>query len=276
VPGLLFGLYMNNPKIPDQFNAISGLGTLLDYFPVRSWNRRGSLVISLLFLAGTVLVFLFGIYQAVLAARLHGPSMIDDKLAVPVGTALVLFVFGLLAGWNAFANWNKGAAVYDRGFAYRDRKGLQAWRWEEVTSLTSAITRHYTNGIYSGTSHRYTLFNHQNARLVLSDSIGKVELVAQAIDENIFPLLYGPAAGLYNTGQTLVFGPVAISKTGITIGKKTYPWLDVNEVSIRRGVLKVSRKEGGWLSGARAAASAIPNLRVLLAIVNQVVGVKAV
>ena len=265
---------MNNPQIPEVFHSVIGLGTLRGWFPVRKWNRWGSLVFFFLFLAGAVLIFLFGIYQAILATRLHGPAMIDDKLAAPLLIALMLFAFGLLAGWNAFANWNKGAASYERGFAYHDRKGLQVWRWEEVASLTSAITRQYTSGIYTSTTHRYTIINRQNARLVLSDSIAKVEQLAKEIDGNIFPLLYGPAAGQYNTGQTLAFGPVAISKVGLVIGKKTYPWLDVKEISIHQGILKISRKEAGWFSGASVAAAAIPNLRVLLAIIHQVVGIK--
>jgi hypothetical protein len=49
----------------------------------------------------------------------------------------------------------------------------------------------------------------------------------------------------------------------------------VKEVSIHQGILKVSRKDGGWFSGASAAASVIPNLRVLLAIIQQLVGLKA-
>jgi hypothetical protein len=49
----------------------------------------------------------------------------------------------------------------------------------------------------------------------------------------------------------------------------------VKEVSIHQGILKVSRKDGGWFSGASAAASVIPNLRVLLSIIDQVTGVKA-
>jgi hypothetical protein len=141
--------------------------------------------------------------------------------------------------------------------------------------MTSAITRHYTNGIYTGTTHIYTLYNRQNQRLVLSDSIRKVEVLAKNIDESIFPLLYGRAADQYNGGQAIAFGPVSISKAGIAVGKKTYPWTDVKEVSIHQGVLKVSRKDGGWFSGASASAAVIPNLRVLLTIIHQVVGLKA-
>jgi hypothetical protein len=266
---------MKDPRVPQIYNSIIGMGASHSYFPVRNWNRRGSLAFCFLFLAGAVLVILYGVYQAILATRLHGPAMIDDKLTGPFGISLIMFALGLLAGWNAFVNWNKGIVVFERGFAYRDRKGFQIWQWEEIVSLTSAITRHYTNGIYTGTTHRYTLFNCQNVRLVLTDSFSKVEQLAQEIDENIFPILYGSAASQFNTGQALVFGPVVISKAGIVIGRKTYPWTDVREVSIQRGILKVSRKEGGWFRGARTAAALIPNLSVLLAIIHQVVDVKA-
>jgi hypothetical protein len=265
---------MNDLQIPEAFISIIGLGAQRGYFPVKRWNRLGNLVISLILLAAAVLVFLYGVYETYLAYRQHGPAMIDDKLTGPLVIAFILFVLGLLAGWGAYTNWNKGVAAYERGFAYRDRKGIQVWSWENVVSLTSAITRHYTNGIYTGTTHVYTLYNRQDGRLVLSDSIAKVEDLAKSIDQTIFPLLYGPAADQYNAGGTIAFGPVAISKAGIAIGKKTYPWTDVKEVSIHHGILKVSRKEGGWFSGASAAASAIPNLRILLTIIHQVVGLK--
>ena len=266
---------MNNTQIPATFNSIIGLGAPRGYFSVKGWNRWGNLVFFFILLAGALLVFLFGIYDTYMATRQHGPAMIDDKLTIPLGFAFILFAFGFLAGWGAYANWNKGVAAYERGFAYNDRKGIQTWRWEELVSMTSAITRHYTIGIYTGTTHIYRLYNRQNQRLVLSDSITNVEQLAKEIEENIFPLLYAHAAGQYNSGQAMVFGPVAISKSEITIDKKAYPWTDVKEVSIHRGILKVSRKEGGWFSGASAAASVIPNLRVLLTIIQQVVGLKA-
>ncbi len=40
-------------------------------------------------------------------------------------------------------------------------------------------------------------------------------------------------------------------------------------------VLSVKKRGGGWFSGATALASTIPNLHVLLSIINQIVGVKA-
>jgi Tfp pilus assembly protein PilZ len=265
---------MDTPQFPEAFASVIGLGAPKRYFPIKNLNRAGSLTAFLIFLTGSILVFLYGLYSTYVAYQKHGPAMIADKLVWPVIIAFVLLLLGLAAGWSAYANWKRGIALYDQGFAVRDRKGILSWRWEDVAALTAAVTRHYTNGIFTGTTHLYTLYNRQNERLVLNDIYVKVEELAKAIEECIFPLLYGRAADQYNTGQMLIFGPVAVSKAGIQIGKKTYPWMDVKQVSVQRGILKVTKKDGGWFSGASAAAASIPNLRVLLAIIHQTVGAK--
>jgi hypothetical protein len=265
---------MDNPQFPEAFNVVVGMGAPQRYFRIKSLNRIGSLVASFVFLGGAVLVFLYGVYEAYLAYQEHGPATMGNVLTWPVIVAFILFLLALAAGWAAYVNWNKGVALYEQGFVVRDRKGIQAWRWEEIVSLRAAVTRHYTNGIYTGTTHVYTLYNRQNERLVFSDIYVKVEELAKAIEQGIFPHLYERAAQQYNLGQTLAFGPVAISKTGIQISKKVYPWTEVQQVTVQRGFLKVSKKGGGWFSGASAAASAIPNLSVLLNMIHQVVGLK--
>lgn len=261
-------------QIPESFNTAFGMGAPKSYFPVKNINRVGNLVAFLILLGGAVLLFLYGLYDTYVAYRLHGPAMIDDRLIAPLLISAVLFGLGLLAGWAAYNNWNKGVAVYDNGFAARDRKGVHTWLWTDVISYTAAVTRHYTNGIYTGTTHVYTLYNKQNEKVVFSDIYKGAEQLGQAAENASFPSRYDQARQFYNSGQTVVFGPVAISKAGIAIGKKTYPWTDVKEVSIHQGVLKISKKDGGWFSGASASAPSIPNLRVLLSIIDQVVGVK--
>lgn len=262
-------------EIPPSFPSVIGLGKPQSWFPVRNWNRVGNLVIALVMLAGACLVILYGIYDASVAFHKHGLAVLDDHLFLPLVIAGIMFLLGGLGGWGAYANWNKGALLCEKGFALRTHRGIQPWIWDEISSFTAAVTRHYTNGIYTGTTHAYTLLNKQGRRFVFSDVFKDVEKLALAIEQAVTPRLYDRAAAQYNSGQTVLFGPVAVSKAGIQIGKKTYPWQEAKEVSIQQGILKVSKKDGGWFSGASAPASAIPNLRVLLSILDQVVGVKA-
>ncbi len=266
---------MLTPSIPEGFPAVlTGLGTPVRYFPIRKVNKTGSLVVCILFLLGSIAVFLYGLSTAYTAYSQHGASVIAGKLTTPLLIALGLFLLGLWAGWSAWTNWTRGVLLYEKGFVIRSRKGVWNWSWPDIASITTRITRHYTNGIYTGTTHEYTLLNRQNERLRINDVFGKVEELAGIIEQNVFPLLYEPAAQLYNEGKPLVFGPVTLSKAGPYFGKKTIPWEDVKEVSLKRGNLKISRKSGGILSGASVPTHTIPNLRVLLAIIDQVVGLK--
>jgi hypothetical protein len=264
---------MNNPQLPEAFQSVINFGALKGYFPLRKASRWGNLVFLFLLWGGAVAAVLYGVYQAY-RWQSYGPVMIEDRLRAPLILAFILFVVGLLVVWVLYVNWKKAAAVYEHGLAYASRKGLEMWRWEEVAQLLAAITRHYTNGIYTGTTHVYTLIDPQNRRLVLNDSLTHVEELGKTIEAQTFPLLYASVSAQYNSGTAVPFGPVTISKSGIQFKNKVYPWTDVKEVSIRRGILQVSKKDGGWFSGASAAVAGIPNLRVLLSIIDQVVGIK--
>jgi hypothetical protein len=266
---------LNIDPFPKGFASMeSELGAPKGYFPVKKLIRTGSLAAFFCLLGCSVVVFLNGLSVTYRAYQKHGPVMIADALLEPGILAFVLFLTGLAAGWWAYANWSKGVFVYERGLAIHDRKGTRTWRWEEIVSLTAAVTHPYLSGISNGTVHVYRLTNRQNQHLIVNDITCNVEELATIIQDAIFPRLYDQAAQRYNAGQRLVFGPVVIGKGGIRIGKKTYPWNEVQKVSIQQGILKVTPEEREWFGGASAQASVIPNLNVLLNIIHQVVGLK--
>jgi hypothetical protein len=265
-------------KVPQLSTAFASypadLGAARHYFPARDLYRSGNLIAFFALLIGSVLIALVGLNETNTAILKHGPALIDDKLAVPGTIALLLLLLGLVAGRSAYMNWNKGVSLYEHGLAVRERSGVRAWRWEDIISMTSTVTRHYTIGIFTGTTHDFHLTNRLNESLQLTDIYAEVEKLAKFTRDAIFPRLYEQASQQYNAGHVLVFGPVTISNTGIQLGKKTYPWTDVHQVSIQRGIFKVSKRGGGWFSGATVQASAIPNLEVLLNLVHQVVGLQ--
>jgi hypothetical protein len=264
-----------NSQPPKTFFPGTGLGTPRGYYPIKAWNRWASLLFSMAMLGLSALVLLVGMYDTYVAFQQHGPAMIDDVLVAPFWITMGLFVLGLLAGWSAVTRWNKGVAVFEEGFAVRNWKGIQLWRWQDVVSMTSAVTSHSILGIHTGTTHHYDFTNSRKQRLFLTDSISKVEQLAQNIDQRTYPLLYEIAAAHFNAGQSIPFGRIRISRSGIVVGRRTYPWMDVKAVSIQHGILKVSGKEAGWFSGTRLAISGIPNARVLLTILEHLVGLNA-
>jgi hypothetical protein len=174
-----------------------------------------------------------------------------------------------------FRRRKKGAVVYTNGFAYSDHKGVQTWRWEQVQDITANVVRHYTNGIYTGTTHNYSLVKTNGDKLVLNDALKDIEALYTHLQNNTLQQRYQRLADEYNQGNLVTFGQVTIGKQlGIQIGKKTYPWDQIQQVGINKGVLSVKKKDGKWFSGASATAGSIPNLHVLLSIINQIVGLQ--
>ena len=264
---------MNTLEIPKAFLEVYGLGTPLALYPAKKGSRWGALVVMLLLFAGSGVALIWGAYNAYARSMKFGPAIAVSSLTGPWILAGVLLAVGVIVAWRTFHNWKKAAVIYKNGLAYCDRKGMRAWRWDEFGSLTSAVTKHYTNGIYTGTTHVYTLTKRDGDKFVLNDTIAKVEDLAAEIRKNIFPLLYDIYAQAYNEGRTCVFGPVKLNKSsGIQVGKKTYNWEEVEQVAIQKGTLSVKKKGGRWFSGASATAASIPNLEVMLTIVDQVKG----
>jgi hypothetical protein len=187
----------------------------------------------------------------------------------------LMLLFGILAAVNAFLNWNKSAVVYEKGLAYSDNKGLQTWGWQEVELFYVAITKHYHNGIYTGTTYLYTLKKADGSRLKLDNKFKQIEALGRLAGQKVAPYQYDRLLQKLRNGQTVQLGPIAIDKESIAVGKKTYPWNEVEQVGIQKGYMSIKKKAGGWFSGASAPVSAIPNLDALFAVVNQIVKVKA-
>jgi hypothetical protein len=192
---------------------------------------------------------------------------------IGAGIALLLVVLVL---WQMYTSRKKAAVVYENGFAYSDRKGAKVWKWEQIEAVTANIVRNYTNGIYVGTTHIYTLVSTDGEKLVINDSLKDVENFYAHLENKSLQLRYQRLADMYNQGNRVSFGPVAISKQdGLQVGKRSFTWDAIEQVTIDKGILSVKKKSGGWFSGASATSGSIPNLHVLLSILDQVVGLKA-
>ena len=268
-----------NTDIPSHFASIINFGGLKGVYPVKKMSKWGSLTGMLVCFA---IVGGLGLWAAWNAYSLYAKSGVavlqrdfGDQVLPMLIICVIFALAGLAFGWSAFNNWKKSAALYRNGFAYRDRKGMKAWRLEDVAGLTADVTKHYRNGIYTGTTHVYTLWNRQGEKMTLNDTIQDVEELATQIREGVYPHIYGAAAQSYNAGRAVKFGPVTISKeNGIEIKNKSYPWDEVKEVRVEKGYLKVAQKDGGWFSGASTPVSVIPNLDVLLSMIDQIVGIR--
>lgn len=262
-------------QVPEEFIGVYGLGVPVDIYPATAWNRWVSAIMGVLLLGGAGLVGIYGFYNTYVQVAKYGSVMLSKTITVPLIIAGLLLLFGILAAVNAYQSWNKSVVVYEKGLAYSDNKGVQTWGWHEVEWFFFSITKHYHNGIYTGTTYLYTLQKADGSKLKLDNKFKKVEALGQFVGQKVAPIQYDRLVQKLRSGQTVVLGPIAISKDYITLGKKNYPWGEVEQVGIQKGYMNIKKKGGGWFSGASSPVSAIPNLDALFAVVNQIVKVKA-
>jgi hypothetical protein len=267
--------FQNPPaQVPEQFVGVYGLGSALEVYPVSAANRWVSAIFGVILIGGAGLAAIYGIYDASVQVAKYGPVMFSKTIVPPLVIAALMLLFGVLAAVNAFLNWNKAVVVYEKGLAYSDNKGVQTWGWHEVEWFYVAITKHYYNGIYTGTSYLYTFQKADGSRLKLDNKFKRIEALGRLAGQKVAPYQYDRLLQKLRNGQTVQLGSVAINKDSIVVGKKTYPWNEVEQVGIQKGYMSIKKRGGGWFSGASAPVSTIPNLDALFAVVNQIVKVK--
>jgi hypothetical protein len=77
------------------------------------------------------------------------------------------------------------------------------------------------------------------------------------------------AIDTFNAGQPASFGPLAVSRTGITVGGQLARWSEIQGVRTRSGYVQV-KKIGKRLAWKTVPVSVIPNYFVFDALVHAV------
>ena len=255
-------------------SSTSGLGEQLRYFPANKIRKWLPAIFGMVFLIISMAVFFYGIFIATKEMQLHGAIVFGSNIVWPGSIAIILLIISIWFVWLAYTRWELIGIEYQNGFAFKDHKGLQTWSWQDITSIRTAITRQYTNGIYTGTSHVYRVTGKNGRQLVLNDSLSNVEQIASIIEEKTFPVLYAQAFKKFTDGNFLAFGVVKLNKSGLQVGKKDYKWEQIDSINLYNGVLQITKKGTGKLESSRIRVASLPNFRVLDSILRQMVGIQ--
>jgi hypothetical protein len=248
------------------FLSVFELGTPRSEHSVKMLSKLGNGILGVLLVGFGLGVLLFGLYGALveinrdLGAAL-GVACLPGLFAV---TCLVLGGWALYKTWN---NWGSAAAVFDRGLAVANFEDVRQIPWEEVTAIWQEVTKHYYNGVYTGTTHKYTVQLTDDTKYKFDDKYKEVETLGKAIQTNVTNTLYPKYVSALKAGSRLEFGPLALDRNKIYSGKKELDWNEVKSIRIRSGFISV-KKDKGWFRWAGARVPQIPNFFVFYALLK--------
>ena len=258
---------MSDPDSP--FAGIIGLGNLKGEFRNAGRGRWVGISFGVLCVLAAPALLLVAAWVGLDTYNNSGLNRVAENVALPLVIALAAFVIGVSVLINIWRNWRLAAALYENGIAYQSRTGVQQANWSDVTAVWQQVTRHYTNGVYTGTTHRYTLQTNTSQKIVLDDRLGKkVEELGKAVQSAVSNSLYPRYLTAIQNGQRLDFGPLAMDNQKLYAGKKELRWDEIKAVKINKGLISI-KKDKGWLSWANVTVPQIPNFFIFYDLVGR-------
>lgn len=217
-------------------------------------------------LIGSVVLIVFGlggILLGIYLASLYGSGQLCFSVA-----GLISCLLGVL--WFVLSKRQSDlrVLVFPEGLSYTKRGKTDIIRWDDVATVKQNITRHQQGG----TTHVYTVQLTDGRKHTFSDGLAGVQNLGNTIQQEVTRRILPRAVEAYGAGETIPFGKVSISKDGITRGKETLSWDQIKGVKLDRGVISI-KKEAKWLRWSSVRVAETPNVFVLLAIVDRIVGI---
>ena len=240
-----------------QLASAYQLGPLKAEYRVRSKRRNKILGILLaIFLGG--LFFLGGIVSGTTEGLLI--LFLVGLLFVVLGLYLAFFpVF--YQSWHVYLGTD--------GFIFTRRGRIDAFHWAQIEAMWQSVTRRYTNGVYTGTTHRYTVKRKDGLKIVLTDRFADVEEIGNRISAEITNYLWPHVFAAYNAGNPITFGPLTVSLQGIGDGLEVLPWSQITDIRMNRGYINV-KKADKWLNWSTMRVAKVPNVFVFMTLVSRV------
>jgi len=188
-----------------------------------------------------------------------------------IGAPITALVGGIITV-QGFLQRGRKAVVFADAVAEIKSGKANIIRWDDVVSVWQSITVTKMYGVVeTGRRYFYTVQAKDGRRLVFGNAYKNVEALGKAIQQAVTTRLMPRYLETYNSGGTVKFGSLTLSKAGLSNGKETIPWNQVEQVTINRGTITV-RRAGKWLGWTSQTAAGTPNLFIFLTMIDQIVG----
>lgn len=211
----------------------------------------------------------------------HGPNK---------GFAAVVILTGIAAAWGAYEldpPYALGVAaafglplvwllslklsLFAEGLRYESRLGSKEFGWDEIETFKYAATKQSINFIPVGTYYRFELRTANGQKLSFGNRFERRAELGQSLMRFTYGPLSEKAIALFNSGGTLDFNTVRLSKeSGIQVKRwwrfKTIPFSDVQDYALDKGQFYLWRIGEKRVSGLPIGQ--IPNVFVLLGLLD--------
>jgi hypothetical protein len=179
--------------------------------------------------------------------------------------------------WMAVLRRGWQVDVFADGFILSDGlRSRRSWRWDDVRRLRHPLFDSGKTWMRDGDQ---PCFTQKAPRLVLeladrrtiefSDVLASVEALNETIQREVYPRLLEQARRQMAAGGCVSFEPFQLRTEGLHFGSGFLTWAEIDSLQLHEGGLHL-RRRGGWRTEVKTApAASMPNVSVLLALLEE-------
>lgn len=221
-----------------------------------------------LIISGSIVLAL-GIFFGIATFAILQDGSGTETMFILLPFTLLFLIIGAYSLLKPALYSSRRVYLCSNGFAYTHGGKTDIYPWQHIDAMWQQVTRRYYNGIYTGTTHKYTIRRSDGAQLILNDIFPDVELIGNRIAQEITRCLLPRAITSYNAGQTITFGKLSVNMQGVSNGREMLPWNQIKGINVNRGIVSV-KKEGKILNWSTVQVAHVPNIFVFMALVNYI------
>jgi hypothetical protein len=239
-----------------------------------------------MFLSPARNTFRYTLSWCIAAALLFVPLLLwavyDFYRSRQVDSVLAFFTvaFGLLLAYAWL--WTKTrVTLHEEGISYKSPFREKDLRWDEITETRygqQAINAGVHFGLLGWLIAAMARGNNKMIRsleligpqtIVLNSNIRDAEELARLVLAAVNPRLRKDAERILNSGGTVSFGKISLSPAGVVWkSKEPIPYAALVKCKIDGSMLRV-KAEGKWLDNIAVTAKKVPNIFILLDLVEE-------
>jgi hypothetical protein len=249
-------------SIPREAQSGTNLGRLVDAVNMNKWH----LVVKFIYMAGCLAIagFLLYLYR-------------DEKIVRPNNQLAILFLpaaGAFLLGAVAFLysiviSWGIRLEIYERGIARVLGSQRKTWRWEDFSAVRLAeysFTYRYMGiPVYRLHTYECRLLIYGKVVLTINKDYQRFKALGEYVTQKTSPILFERDLKAYRRGDTVEYGKIRVSHSGIQQGRKSIRWEDIRDWTVSQGDLTIQRRSKGKVTFRMYD---VPNAFVLLMLIG--------
>lgn len=230
---------------------------------VRHFKKSASAKAYLLF-------FIIGIFLFVISCLVYG---LYNKWKLPELSIVILCIVPFLipAIYLIFKEIIRETFFYEQGLVDVLGKRIIVVRYENIATVWQKVVKTkvsvYFIPLGTATNYFYSIQTDEGVKLNFSE-----KEAGELIQDEVYRYKMPQAVANYNAGNNVDFGPLAVSKQGISSRKETLPWSEIKDIRINDGVVYID-KQGGWFSWAVVGVEEIGNFYIFLSLLDRIFGI---